>query len=200
MYEVRLVSASGKGFKCNGYSSVYQIGRYFVLNLDNKVSRLYITVSFLAPRNLEILEELYFRPNNQEIYSPKMNAFNYKNSGVGSINTERRLEMMERVDYLPLFIKKYPSGCLTAPLIEQRFSKLQLSTQRGRGLQLYNLTPGKVVIFIGGTGIIPFGDLIDLLFKAILIQTKPECKETILAHNPILATNSFAGFSFKFYL
>lgn len=169
MYEVRLVSASGKGFKCLGYSSVYQIGRYFILNLDSKVSRLYITVSFLAPRNIELLEELYFRQNNQEIYSPKMNAFNYKNSGVESINTERRLVL----EYLPLFIKKYPGGCLTAPLIEQRFSKLQLSTQRGRGLQLYNLTPGKVVIFICGTGIIPFGDLIDLLFKAILIQTKP---------------------------
>lgn len=117
---------TGKGFKYNGYSSVYQIGRYFVLNLDNKFSRLYITVSFLAPKNLEILEELYFRPNNQIIYSPKMNAFNYMNSdsGFGMINTERRLEMMERVEYLPLFIKKYPGGCLTAPLIEQRFAKL----------------------------------------------------------------------------
>lgn len=94
MYEVRLVPTNGKGFKCNGYSSVYQIGRYFVLNLDNKVSRLYITVSFLAPKNLEILDDLYFKPNNQVIYSPKMNAFNYMNSGIGMINTERRLEMM----------------------------------------------------------------------------------------------------------
>jgi hypothetical protein len=52
LYEVRLVQSNGMGFKCRGYSSVYQIGRYFVLNLDQKVSRLYITVSFLAPKNI----------------------------------------------------------------------------------------------------------------------------------------------------
>lgn len=59
------------------------------------------------------------------------------------------------------------------PLIEQKFTKLRLSTQRGQGLKLYNIRPGKIVIFISGTGIIPFGDLIDLLFKAILIAAHP---------------------------
>jgi acetylornithine/succinyldiaminopimelate/putrescine aminotransferase len=62
---------------------------------------------------------------------------------------------------------------MTCDLIEQNYKKLQLSTQRGQGLKLYNLTPGKVVAFLGGTGIVPFGDLIDLLFKAVLIQTNP---------------------------
>jgi hypothetical protein len=52
LYEVRLVGLSGEGFPCRGYSSILQLGRYFVLNIDGRVSRLYITVSFLAPRNI----------------------------------------------------------------------------------------------------------------------------------------------------
>jgi hypothetical protein len=78
MYEVRLVRKDGRGFACNGYTSVHQIGRYFVLTLDGRVSRLYITVSFLAPRNIALLEQLYFRPNNLTIYSIAMNPFNYR--------------------------------------------------------------------------------------------------------------------------
>lgn len=68
---------SGEGFPCRGYSSPLQLGRYFVLNLDNRVSRLYITVSFLAPRNIELLEQIYFRPNKMSIYSIDMLPFNH---------------------------------------------------------------------------------------------------------------------------
>lgn len=45
---------------------------------------------------------------------------------------------------------------------------LHLSSERGFGLSLASLDPGRVVIAIGGTGIYPFSDLIDLLFKDCL--------------------------------
>jgi hypothetical protein len=45
---------------------------------------------------------------------------------------------------------------------------LHLSSERGFGLSLGSLDPGRVVIVIGGTGIYPFCDLIDLLFKDCL--------------------------------
>lgn len=62
------------------------------------------------------------------------------------------------------------------------------------------VTPGQVVIFIGGTGIIPFGDLIDLLFKAVLLQTHPEYRSLILQRSPLLESECLKGFSFRFFL
>lgn len=62
---------------------------------------------------------------------------------------------------------------LTSKLLQQEFKELRISEQRGQGLRVDKVTPGQVVIFLGGTGIIPFGDLIDLLFKAVLMQTHP---------------------------
>jgi hypothetical protein len=62
------------------------------------------------------------------------------------------------------------------------------------------VVPGKVVVFIGGTGIIPFGDLVDLLFKAVLMASHPEYRPIILSQNPILGTDCLSGFSFRFFL
>lgn len=87
MYEVRLLKSNGNGFKCKGYSSIYQIGRYFVLNLDNKVSRLYITASFLAPSNIELLDRIYFKPNSQAIYPISMSCLKSKLEIKDAVNT-----------------------------------------------------------------------------------------------------------------
>jgi ferredoxin-NADP reductase len=39
----------------------------------------------------------------------------------------------------------------------------------GRGLDIDKIQPGRIVLFAGGTGIFPFMDLIDILFKTIAI-------------------------------
>jgi len=62
------------------------------------------------------------------------------------------------------------------------------------------LAPGKIIIVAGGTGLYPFSDLIDLLFKSVLIHTNPSLKAEIISHDSILAQNPFDKFSFVLYL
>jgi len=57
-----------------------------------------------------------------------------------------------------------------------------------------------VIIVAGGTGIYPFSDLIDLLYKSCLLSTHNKLRKAILSGDPILATKPFADFSFTFYL
>ena len=40
-----------------------------------------------------------------------------------------------------------------------------LSQPKGRGLDLQDQKPGKIIFFVGGTGLNPICDLIDLLYK-----------------------------------
>jgi len=53
-------------------------------------------------------------------------------------------------------------------------------------LQYAHLKPGKVIIVAGGTGIYPFSDLIDLLYKDQLAKDNPELKNIINSLSPIL--------------
>ena len=43
--------------------------------------------------------------------------------------------------------------------------KIVVSEEKGEGLQLSNTKPGKIILVVGGTGLYPFCDLIDLLYK-----------------------------------
>lgn len=54
-----------------------------------------------------------------------------------------------------------------------------MSTSRGEGLKFGELKPGKIVIVAGGTGLFPFCDLIDLLFKRLLVQKLPKLKRAV---------------------
>lgn len=71
-------------------------------------------------------------------------------------------------DYLPLMMKIYQNGKLTNDLKNANFVNvnIKLSCNRGTGLQLEDTQPGKIVMVAGGTGLFPFSDIIDLLFKA----------------------------------
>ena len=52
---------------------------------------------------------------------------------------------------------------------------------------------------VGGTGLLPFSDLIDLLFKAQLMKEgNPQVAQYIAQTNPILASKPFESFSFDF--
>jgi hypothetical protein len=48
--------------------------------------------------------------------------------------------------------------------------KLQLSPPKGLGLELDVTKPGRIVIVTGGTGLFPFCDFIDLLYKSIYLE------------------------------
>ena len=69
-------------------------------------------------------------------------------------------------------IKKYTKGKVTPELLSRDWNgKITLSKPRGGGM-LYDELPtkGKVVIMTGGTGIYPFLDFIDILFKHALVK------------------------------
>lgn len=65
--------------------------------------------------------------------------------------------------------KHYPKGKLTELMVNGTVNKVLLSVSKGEGLQLSSTKPGKILIIVGGTGLFPFSDLIDLLYKEQLI-------------------------------
>jgi tRNA A37 N6-isopentenylltransferase MiaA len=46
--------------------------------------------------------------------------------------------------------------------------------------------PGKIIIVAGGTGLYPFSDLIDLLFKNSIANSDPQTQASIFGISPIL--------------
>lgn len=52
----------------------------------------------------------------------------------------------------------------------------------------------------GGTGIYPFSDLIDLLYKNKKAKENSPFREEILKNNPILYNKPFERFTFRFLL
>ena len=66
-------------------------------------------------------------------------------------------------DTLPLIIKKYNYPKALSKQIFEVNSPVFIEGPLGRGLELK--PNGKNIAFIGGTGILPFIDLLDFLFK-----------------------------------
>ena len=48
-------------FEYIGYQYVHQLGRFFSLTLNKKVTRLYTNVGFLDKRNIELMDKVVFR-------------------------------------------------------------------------------------------------------------------------------------------
>ena len=75
-----------------------------------------------------------------------------------------------------MVIKKYSKGELTSRLLVNKFKgEMIVSAPMGAGMNYQNLrNDGKVIIVCGGTGVLPFCDLIDLLFKRVKYLRNPE--------------------------
>lgn len=71
---------------------------------------------------------------------------------------------------LPLIIKRYgkPAGRFTNQLYMNLGSQILIQGPKGRGLCLEAVPPGDVVLIAGGTGLFPFLDLVDELFKIVI--------------------------------
>lgn len=72
---------------------------------------------------------------------------------------------------LPLMVKVYRDGKFTSKYFIDNNEEMNISRNRGLGLSLHTKRMGNIVVFAGGTGINPFCDLIDLLFKDMLIYS-----------------------------
>lgn len=95
-------------------------------------------------------------------------------------------------------MKVYDNGKMTSQLKKGQFLNLtvKLSIPRGKGLELDRTPPGRIVALIGGTGLFPFSDLIDLLFKAQLIENNHSLSQTFLNNDPILKKKPFNKYFF----
>jgi len=49
---------------------------------------------------------------------------------------------------------------------------MQLSRPLGKGMSLHEMPNGKIIMFAAGTGLHPYCDLIDLLFKEMIVELK----------------------------
>ena len=58
IYIVGFTSLNDKEFRYNGYTEITQIGQYFSLTINKKVTRLYTTVNCLSMSNRKLMEKL----------------------------------------------------------------------------------------------------------------------------------------------
>lgn len=102
-----------------------------------------------------------------------------------------------KLPYIPIMFKAYPGGKFTAKMVKGPVEKVVISESKGEGLQLSHTKPGKIVMVIGGTGLYPFSDFIDLLYKEQLMIHKPETRNEVLELSPVLSSNPFSKFQFE---
>ena len=62
-------------------------------------------------------------------------------------------------------LKLYEDGRFTKDFTKKIDQKMIVTEAKGRGLALNEVAKGTVVLIGGGTGLYPYCDLIDLLFK-----------------------------------
>ena len=87
---------------------------------------------------------------------------------------EIELYPKKRNSSIPIMFKTYAGGKWTEGLVKGPVEKVMISCSKGEGLQLAQTKPGRIIMVAGGTGLYPFSDFIDLLFKEQLIKDRPE--------------------------
>ena len=135
-------------------------------------------MNFLHKHNISVMEKI-----DKNIKSEK---------SISSVRMGSDDERVEARNLLPLLIKKYEKGSFTSKNITPENHKVMtLSRNRGFGLNLQNVSMGRVVIFGGGTGVNPFCDLIDLLYKDMLIKSNHPLSATVKAYDTLLNASPF---------
>ena len=106
----------------------------------------------------------------------------------------------DKDECLPLLIKKYDDGYFTSDLISPQFNgSVSVTRSKGLGLALQEKKPGKIILMAGGTGIYPFIDTIDILYKKALVDQNHSMKQKILETNPAVVDACLNNFSFLVY-
>lgn len=100
-----------------------------------------------------------------------------------------------------MLMKKYEKGRLTSRfLASDNNYEFLLSRPRGLGLGLHELNKGNIIILSGGTGLYPFSDLIDLVFKELLIMEKHPLSPKITSLDPVTSQTTLINkFAFTIY-
>lgn len=72
-------------------------------------------------------------------------------------------------------------------MLAKKELELFLSCEKGLGLGLREISAGKVLIVAGGTGLLPFSDIIDLIFKDEYAREHTNYKKKFTAISPVLS-------------
>ena len=191
----------GKGgqFQYAGFQSISQLGQYFTLSINGAKTRLYTSVNCMSATNRwlmgEISEEM--RGNFGDDFQKKdeVELMDYTESATTG---SRSMEKGPVDCALPLLIKKYDDGFFTSEFISPDFKgTIQVSRSLGAGLALQEKKPGKIILMAGGTGIYPFIDTIDILYKKALVDANHAKKEKILSLNPAVGDPWLNEFTFE---
>lgn len=139
----------------NYVKGVSWFGRHFSIRAgkSNPKTRLYTTVLCYTQNNIS------FRENIIKFYESQM---------IGDID-EENLKVMHfdlASNLLPLIIKRYDfPNALSAMLHDSNHETFDVQGPMGTGLELHAGCNGTYIIICGGTGILPFVDLLDYLLK-----------------------------------
>ena len=69
-----------------------------------------------------------------------------------------------------MIIKYYQGGKLTSRIKNIPQTQYKISGPYGAGLKLYPQYSGHIVIITGGTGILPFLDLLDYIYRNLILN------------------------------
>ena len=196
---MELQSLGEEQFAFTKYQEINQLGRYYSITLNGKITRLYTSVNFLVGENKTFLRKVLGEGIGHE-GKPFAMTTNESNLTMGDLGREledRSMSVLAKApETIPILFKTYSEGQFTNTIVTKPVESVVISCLKGEGLQLSRTAPGRIVIVAGGTGIYPFCDLIDLLFKQALIQNQPHLEAEVLTLSPILKNKPFEGFTF----
>ena len=234
IYQINLKKRYGSQFKFTGYRDITQLGRYFSITLNDKVTRLYTTVNFLVEENTLFMEKncpgykAWIDQNGRltPATAEESHLLNHRKTKLSEEvlhneeqqHTDRPVlaiipdnpeneqelkvfpptaEVSHNRGHIPILFKTYAGGKFSEGIVKGPVNKVVISEEKGEGLELAHTKPGKIIFVAGGTGIYPFSDIIDLLYKEGLMLEQPKLRGEIVALSPILESDPFKNFTFE---
>lgn len=195
IFELGISVETGK-LSFHGYTHVQQLGQYYSLTADDQITRLYTAVNFLTLGNVDLMLTLLPQLEELDLYKNGLHpAGKMRETELSQLKEgkeqlrenlldkgEKGVRGEKRATFLPIMLKVYPNGKFTSMLKQREFrvDNLRVSCAMGRGLELDCTPAGRIIVLAGGTGLFPFCDMIDLLFKAQLLAEGHEQRQRIL--------------------
>ena len=162
---VNQIDFVSQDFNVKAYGSSFSwLGRHFKVSFDRNDSsaRLYTTALALTDANTMLRENAY--KYFTEIMEGNLEA---------EFSTDNTFQTA--VDYLPLFMKKYPfkrafSKAVHDVDISGKENNFRVEGPIGRGLEITPKTYGTHTIICAGTGILPFVDFLNMFLWKTMYQ------------------------------
>lgn len=138
----------------NYITDISDIGSYYNIELDGKIrnyTNMLSASEYNSKLNIDIINILKKSFNNEQFEVPNIEESEYSNN-------------------LPLIIKIYNfPGALSLNISKQKLNtNIKIEGPYGEGLKFKENNNKHLVFIVGGTGILPIIDFIDLIFKKLV--------------------------------